>query len=107
MKTETKHMAFTERLSKRSIFESIVHIMKNLRSDWEMEFANPIGPGTLLAADLKLESIHLVQMVAEVEAFYKNTDLPFQELFMADKTEPFDLRVSEIVDFLYLHLNNS
>lgn len=100
-------MALTQRFSKSSILESIILIMKNLRSDWEMEFSNPLGPETLLVADLKLESIHLVQMVAEVEAFFKNMDLPFQELLMADKTEPYDLRVSEIVDFLYKHLNGS
>jgi acyl carrier protein len=100
-------MAFTERLSKSSILESFIYIMKNLRFDWEMEFSNPIGPETLLVADLKLESIHLVQMVVEVEAFFKNMDLPFQELLMVDKIGPYDLRVSEVVDFLYEHLNSS
>ena len=68
---------------------------------------NPIGPATLLVADLKLESIHMVDMAVAIEAQFKNKDLPFQELFMTDKAGFFDLRVSELVDFLYMHLNSS
>ena len=72
-----------------------------------MEFSNPIGPETLMAADLGLESIQLVQLAVATEAHFNNKDLPFQELFMMDKDEFDDLRVSELVDFLYIHLNGS
>ena len=66
MKTETRGMDFTDRFSKRSILESVIDVIRNIRHDWEMEFSNPIGPATLLVADLKLESLHMVEMAVAI-----------------------------------------
>lgn len=89
-----------------TIQSDTLQILRDMTSDWEMGFAGAIGPKTYLAADLALESIQLVQLVIALEEHFKRRALPFQQLFMSDDRRVDDLQVSELVDFLSIHLNN-
>ena len=89
-----------------AILYDLINLLKDMTSDWEMAFSNPIGAETLLMADLGLKSIQMVQLVVAIEGHFKRKDLPFQELFMPNHGELNDLRVSELVDFLHTHLSH-
>ena len=95
-----------KRFDRDTIQNDTLQILKETTSDWEMGFAGSIGPKTYLVADLAFESIHLVQLVIAIEEHFKRRELPFQQLFMPDDRRIDDLQVSELVDFLSIHLNN-
>lgn len=92
---------------KEAILSYISNLVEDTASFREVGFSDQIGPETFLVADLGLKSIQMVKMVLELEAHFNKSDLPFQELFMADKEGAYDLKVSELVDFLYIHLNGA
>ena len=89
-----------------TILRDTLQLLRDMTSDWEMGFAGSIGPKTYLAADLAFESIHLIQLVIAIEEHFKRRELPLQQLFMPDDRRIDDLQVSELVDFLSIHLNN-
>ncbi len=90
---------------KDALLSYISNLIEDTASFREVGFSDRIGPETLLVADLGLKSIQMVKMILELEAHFNKKDLPYQELFMMDKEGGFDLKVSELVDFLYVHLN--
>ena len=90
---------------KDALLSYISSLIQDMASFWEVGFSDRIGPETRLVADLGLKSIQMVKMVLEIETHFKKNDLPFQELFMLKKDGVYDLKVSELVDFLYIHLN--
>jgi acyl carrier protein len=89
------------------ILAYISNLIEDTASFREVGFSDQIGPETSLVADLGLKSIQMVKMILELEAHFNKNDLPFQELFMMDKEGGFDLKVSELVDFLHTHLNGA
>ena len=90
---------------KNAILGKLVHILEEMSSEWEMGFSDDIGPQTRLIADLAFNSINFVQLAAAIEEHFRQNDLPFQSLIMADDYVVDDLKVSDLVDFLYTHLN--
>lgn len=92
-------------VERNAILDNIISLLKDMTSDWEMGFLNPIGQETLFVADLGFKSIQFVELAIAIESRFKSQNLPFQELFTPDKGEFNDLRVSELVDFLYVFLN--
>jgi acyl carrier protein len=90
---------------KTAILEDVIKLLEDSSAGWESEFDKPIGPETLLGADLELKSITLVQLVASIQQRYDRQDLPFQDLIMPDDQIIEDLSVAELVDFLYKNLN--
>ncbi|RMF84498.1 MAG: acyl carrier protein [Nitrospinota bacterium] len=98
-------MVRSNHFSREAILRDLLKILGEMTSDWEGGFAGAIGPETRLAADLALESIHVVQLVVAIERHFQRQDLPFQQLFVPGDRSVDDLRVSDLVDFLYTHLN--
>ena len=95
------------RLDKDAILDDIRKILHDMTSDWEMAFADAIGPETRLMADLTFESIDVVQLAVAIEEHFNRSNLPFQKLLMtADGRYVDDLRLSELVNFVYTQLNN-
>ncbi len=45
-----------------AIRDGVVRILEDMTSDWETEFAGPIGPDTRLGAELGFCSIDIVQL---------------------------------------------
>jgi acyl carrier protein len=104
MTGEATTMASTNQLSKSSILESIIHILKDMTSDWDLEFSEDIGPDTYIISDLEFESIDVVQFIVQIEETFGRKDLPFEKLLMMDGRYRDDMTVEEAVDFLHEHL---
>lgn len=96
-----------KRFDRDTILRDTLQILRGLTADWEMGFAGPIGPQMRLAADLAFESIHLVQLVIAIEEHFQRQSLPFPQLFVPADRAVADLQVSELVDFLAIHLNSA
>lgn len=93
------------KFDKDTVLQEVLKIIKDLPSDWEKEFSNIIGKETRLFADLALESIQIVQLAVSIERHFQKQGLPFQKLFLSSDREIVNLRISDLVEFLYIHLN--
>jgi len=93
--------------SKDQILSFVVDILKDMTSDWEMEFSAPIGADTKLIGDLEFESIDVVQFIVAVEEKFKQRQLPFEKLLMQHGRYVDELPVRDAVEFLYKHLNDA
>lgn len=92
-------------MTHEALLADVIKILQEMTSDWEMEFSDPIGPGTMIISDLEFESIDVVQFVVQIEEFYQRKDLPFEKLLMRDGRYRDDLSVQEVVDFLQASLS--
>jgi len=79
---------------------SVLEILDDMTSDWDLDFSGGIGMDSLLIADLAFESIDVVQLVVALEERFDRRDLPFETLLMTDGRYVDDLAVHQIVDFL-------
>jgi acyl carrier protein len=95
----------TARIDKDQILSQLVEILRQMTSDWDTGFTGEIGPSTYLVCDLNCESIDIVQFVVAIEERFQRRDLPMEKLLMVDGRYVDDLRVNDVVDFLFAHLN--
>jgi acyl carrier protein len=95
-----------QKISKDEILAELVDLLRDMTSDWDLDFDDAIGPDTKLIADLEFESIDIVQLVVAIEKHFKRKGLPFEELLMADGRYVEEVVVSDTVTFLYRHLNH-
>ncbi len=87
------------------VMATVIGILEEMTSDWEIGFSEGIGPDTRLIRDLDFESIDVVQLLEEVQAHFLRDDLPFQRLIMTSDGEYVrDLAVSQLVEFLVQQL---
>ncbi len=100
LKTKSKH-----HFDKDSVLIDLIRIIENITDEWEMGFGEKIGPATYLVADLDFKSIKVAHLAALIEEHFKNDQLPFQKLIMPAGRPVDDLRVIDVADFLYVHLN--
>ena len=98
-------LSLNTRLEKDEILQGLLKILEDMTSDWDRGFSAAISLVTRLGADLAFESIQLVRLVVAIQKHFRRQDLPFQDLFLPEDGEIDDLRVSDLVDFLSLHLN--
>ncbi|HEY2844368.1 MAG TPA: phosphopantetheine-binding protein [Bryobacteraceae bacterium] len=85
------------------ILTDVVELLKQLARDWE--YSGEITPETFLFSDLGFESIDAVILASFVQEHY-GRPFPFPQL-LADigQREVKDLRISELVIFIYDHLS--
>ncbi len=93
-------------VSEKLVFEDVLKFIKEITSDWEMEFSQPIGSDTYLGADIGFQSMDLVRLISEIQQNYDQALIPFEELFLKDGAVVADIRVSELVAFLAEHMNS-
>jgi acyl carrier protein len=98
-------LATSKPYDRQTVFQDMVTILRDMTSDWDMEYEGGIGPETRLIADLGFESIDVVQLIVAIEEHFQRRDLPFVELVMHDGRYVEELRVADIVGFLAKHLN--
>ena len=94
----------TEKMAKENVLQDVITILNEITGDWEMEFAGPISQETKIISDLEFESIDVVQLVVQIEGFYKRKDLPFEKMLMRDGRYLEDITVNEVTDFLQTYL---
>jgi acyl carrier protein len=92
-------------LSEATILSDVLGLLKELARDWE--YSGEITPDTWLFADLGFESIDAVILASFVQRHY-GQPFPFPQL-LADlgQREVKDLRIRELVGFIYHHLNGA
>lgn len=88
------------------IMQGVIDILKDMTSDWDLDFSGEIGPETQLMSDLAFESIDVVQFVVALQEKFGRRDLPFEKLLMVDGRYVDDLSVAEVSDFLSRQLNS-
>ena len=90
---------------KETIFQDLLALFDRLSEDWE--YSGEITPDTFLLADLELESIDMVVLGELIEEHYKQS-LPFVAYLteQSQKERP-DIKISQLVDFIYSHLSES
>jgi acyl carrier protein len=91
---------------REGLLREVVLVLEDMTGDWDIAYSGGIGPKTCLISDLTAESIDIVQFVVALEERFKRRDLPFENLLMIDGRYVDDFSVEEVVDFLYVHLNN-
>jgi acyl carrier protein len=89
-------------VNQQVIMADVLNLLKELARDWE--YSGEITPDTFLFADLGFESIDAVILASFVQEHY-GRPFPFPQL-LADigKRKVRDLRISELVSFIYEHL---
>jgi acyl carrier protein len=93
-------------LSKEVLLHDVIRVLEYMTSDWDIEFSGGIKSNTRLIADLAFESMDFVEFVVAIGEEFKQWHLPFEKLLMVDGRYVDDLRVAEVVDFLYEHLKS-
>ena len=91
------------KVNQEQIFTDLVIILNELSDDWE--YSGEISLETSLFDDLGFESIDAVALGTAIEEHYRQT-LPFAE-FLAEigQREEQDIRVDDLVEFIYKNLN--
>jgi acyl carrier protein len=92
-------------LNQDVILTDVIDLLQQLARDWE--YSGEITPDTFLFADLGFESIDAVILASFVQEHY-GRPFPFPQL-LADigQRDVKDLRVSELVGFVYQHLDGA
>jgi acyl carrier protein len=91
-------------LDEKTILQSVIRILEDMTSDWDLDFSGGIKSDTRLIADLAFESIDMVQFVVAIEEKFMRRDLPFEKLLMVNGRYVDDLSVAEVSGFLQEHL---
>ena len=92
------------KVSKEELFQKIARILKDMTSDWDIDFSGDILPATRVISDLQFESIDVVQFIVQIEGEFQRKDLPFEKFLMIEERYRDDFTVQEMVDFLHKYL---
>ena len=82
------------------IAQSLVAILTDMTSDWDLEREGGIDRDTWLIDDLAFESIDIVELVVAIEESFQTRNIPFEKLLMEEGRYVDDLSVGQVADFL-------
>ena len=85
---------------KDPVAETVVKVIRDMTSDWDLGTDEAISPDTQLIGDLAFESIDVVQLVVSLEEAFSKRSIPFEKLLMDEGRYVEDLSVRQVVDFL-------
>lgn len=92
--------------SPEAIEAGVVAILKDMTSDWDVDFSGEMDASTRLVQDLGFQSIDVVQFVQDLEARFKRRGLPFEEFLMKGGGYVEEIEIGDVVAFLQRHLND-
>lgn len=87
--------------SRDAVRKQVINTLRDMTSDWDLDFSGEIGEDTLLIGDLAFESIDVVYLIVTLGEIYEEQDLGFEKLLVEDGRYVSDLRVSQFVDFVH------
>jgi len=91
--------------TQETILTDVLALLNQLARDWE--YSGEINQDTWLFADLGFESIDAVILASFVQEHY-GRPFPFPQLLAEiGQRGVKDLRISELVNFIYQHLNTT
>lgn len=89
--------------TREQILDYIVRTIEDLAQDWD--YSREVGPQSLLFTELGMESLDVVVLGTAIQEHYQ-FQMPFAELLAeVGQRANHDLSISELVDFVDLHLN--
>ena len=88
--------------TREQILTDVQELLKELARDWD--YARDIDGATLLFRQLGFESLDIVVLGTAIQERYGRT-LPFSQLFTELGQRGTDLSVTELVDFVAVHLH--
>lgn len=86
------------------VLPKVVAIMEDLITDWGLDLEEPVGAGTLLAADLQFASVDIIQLCVALEQAFERR-LGFQDLLMKDGSYVGDLSLVQFAQFIAARLS--
>ncbi len=92
-------------ISQEQIFADLCSILDELSDDWE--YSGEVSLETTFFEDLGFESIDVVALGTAIEEHYQRS-FPFAEFLAAiGQRENQDIRIGEVVEFIYQHLDGA
>lgn len=83
--------------------ETVIAVVEDLTQDWGLDLSAPMGPTTMLAADLQFASVDIIQLCVALEQIYGRR-LGFQDLLMKDGSYVGDLALGQFAAFIDIKL---
>lgn len=93
-----------EAADREEIAGTVIRVLEDMTSDWDLTLSGGISPQSRLVDDLQCESLDIVMLIVALEARYGVSELPWEETMLSDGTVVEDLTVIQIADFLAKHL---
>ena len=75
--------------------QTVCAIVADLVQDWGLDLERPIGPHSMLVADLDFASVDIIQLCVALEQSYERK-LGFQDLLMRDGSYVSDLKLEQV-----------
>ena len=91
-------------MSQQQVLDYILETVQNLCQDWD--YADPVGPDSLLFTELGLESLDAVVLGTAIQEHYQ-TQMPFAELLAEIGQQQRDLSITELAEFTHRHVNGN
>lgn len=88
-------------MTQAEVLEYVLGTVQGLCQDWD--YADPVGPESLLFTGLGLESLDAVVLCTAIQEHYQTT-MPFPELLAEIGQQQRDLTIAELAEFTYRHL---
>jgi acyl carrier protein len=88
----------------QQVLDYVLHTVQNLCQDWD--YADPVGPASLLFTGLGLESLDAVVLCTAIQEHYQ-VQMPFAELLAEIGQQQRDLSIAELAEFVHRHLNSA
>lgn len=82
------------------ILAYVLQTVQDLCQDWD--YADPVGPGSLLFTGLGMESLDAVVLCTAIQEHYRIT-MPFAELLADIGQKQRDLSIAELAEFVNQH----
>jgi acyl carrier protein len=83
-----------DRFTQDTAEKTVTAIVVDLVQDWGLDLAEPIGPQTMLVADLDFASVDIIQLCVALEQSYERK-LGFHDLLMRDGSYVGDLSLAQ------------
>jgi acyl carrier protein len=88
--------------TRQEALDYVLQMVQGLCQDWD--YADPVGPDSLLFTGLGLESLDAVVLGTAIQEHYR-IQMPFAELLADIGEKRRDLSIAELADFVNQHVN--
>jgi acyl carrier protein len=88
--------------TRQEALDYVLQMVQGLCQDWD--YADPVGPDSLLFTGLGLESLDAVVLGTAIQEHYR-IQMPFAELLADIGEKRRDLSIAELADFVDQHIN--
>jgi acyl carrier protein len=84
----------------QEIEATVVRVLQEMTSDWDLELSGGIVPSSRLVSDLGFESLDVVMLILALEEQLGHNELPWTTLLLSGDSYVEDLTVADVTLFL-------